>query len=175
MLILDIEDVELFDETTGSFITIKGGTFRLEHSLEAIAKWESKWKIPYLKAEYTPEQERDYYLTMSLDEGFTELHLTNRVLNEIVTYINDPHTATTITPSESKESGKVITTEELYATMAIGQIPFECDKWNFNRLLMLIQIIGDKHAPKKKMTNQEIIEQNRKLNEERKKKYNTKG
>ena len=63
--------------------------------------------------------------------------------------------------------------------MAASQIPFDpCEKWHINRLLTLIQIAGIKNDPKahnKKMKRREIIDQNDKLNEERKKRLHTKG
>ena len=54
-------------------------------------------------------------------------------------------------------------------------IPFECQKWPFNRLLTLIRICQIKNQPEKKMSNKEILQQNAAINAARKKKFNTKG
>lgn len=47
MLKLDIAPQELFNDSTGEFITIPGATIELEHSLISISKWESKWRTPF--------------------------------------------------------------------------------------------------------------------------------
>ena len=53
--------MEYFDEKTNTFLTIPGGTIRLEHSLVAISKWEAKWKKPFLgKDDKTKEEILDY-------------------------------------------------------------------------------------------------------------------
>ena len=40
MLTVTIPDFEMFDSTKGEFITVKGQTLNLEHSLVSISKWE---------------------------------------------------------------------------------------------------------------------------------------
>ena len=57
----------------------------------------------------------------------------------------------------------------------MSSIPMEFQRWHLNRLLTLISVVADYHAPKKKMTREEVLSQNAKLNAERKAKYNTKG
>jgi hypothetical protein len=61
--------------------------------------------------------------------------------------------------------------------MCGNQIPFECEKWHLNRLLNLIQICGIKNDPKggKKMGKKDIISQNDKINDMRRKMMKTKG
>lgn len=175
MLTIEIEEVELYDSKEEVFITLTGGRFRFEHSLAAIAEWESKWKIPYFTATFTPEQEVDYYTMMCLDDNLQPYHLTSEVTSKITEYINDSHTATTFTNSGEAPGRTVLTNELVYAMMAAAQVPFECEHWNFNRLLTLLRVIADQQAPKKKMSTTEIMQQNAKLNAERKKQMKTKG
>jgi hypothetical protein len=55
------------------------------------------------------------------------------------------------------------------------QIPFECQKWHFNRLMTLIKICQIKSEPGKKMSERDVLSQNAALNAYRRKKFNTKG
>ena len=59
--------------------------------------------------------------------------------------------------------------------MIVLGIPFECEKWHLNRLMTLIRVVSAKNAPPKKMSKNEILAQQRRLNAERKAKFNTKG
>ena len=58
--------------------------------------------------------------------------------------------------------------------MVAYNIPFSCEKWHINRLLMLIQVCEAKNDTKK-MSNREIAEQNRSINAARRKMLKTKG
>ena len=85
-------------------------------------------------------------------------------------------TATTFIDSDSKTiNGEKITSELIYYWMIALNIPFECRKWHLNQLITLIKVINVKNNPPKKRSRKEILAQNAKFNEERKKKYNTKG
>ena len=67
-----------------------------------------------------------------------------------------------------------MTSEVIYAVMVETGIPFECQDWHINRLLMLLNVL-DLRANPKKMSRNEIYKQNTDLNEQRKARYNTKG
>ena len=179
ILTLTIPDAERFDTYDQTFTIIKGGTFRFEHSLFTIAKWEYRWHVSYLHSlqtqTMTPEQEIDYYLCMCLDDGFKEEHLTSGVVYALTNYIQNPATATKIAPSQNGNKQRITTSETLYGIMIMSSIPMEFQRWHLNRLLTLISVVADYHAPKKKMTREEVLSQNAKLNAERKAKYNTKG
>ena len=71
--------------------------------------------------------------------------------------------------------GKIYTAEEIYGLMFMSQIPLEIENRNLNRLLIVLRVISDYNQPKKKMDTHDIYQQNRKLNEERKKQLGTKG
>lgn len=49
MLIINVPSSEMFDERTQEFITVKGQTLQLEHSLVSISKWESKWRKTFFE------------------------------------------------------------------------------------------------------------------------------
>ena len=61
MLQLIIPDSdELWDEKKEEFVYRKGQTLQLEHSLVSLAKWESKWCVPFLS-------KKDMTLAKTLD------------------------------------------------------------------------------------------------------------
>lgn len=176
MLYLNLPNTEFFDESSNEFVVIDGGTFSFEHSLRAISAWEAKHKTPFLHHEHTPENLKDYFVFMALDKPPSKLLLNKEICDILVSYMNDSQTATVINDPGKKSSRKVITSEYLYAMMAMSQVPFDCDTWHINRLLMVLQIIGIESNPnKKKMSKREIMSQNKALNAARKQKLNTKG
>lgn len=177
MLTLQIPDgSEYYDDESSEFIQPKGGIFRFEHSLKTIARWEAEFKKPFLKDGNKTETEiQEYVLMMCLDDGLTREHLTGELGEIIANYMNDSQTATVITKEQTGGPGATITSEVLYAYMVIAEIPIECENWHVNRLLTLLEVVSDMKSEKKKMTPAEIREQNSKLNEERKKRLNTKG
>jgi hypothetical protein len=180
MLEIKVKPVELWDEEKEEFVRFKGGKLVLEHSLVSIAKWEAKWMKPFLSSkEKTLEETIDYIRFMTVgkieDERIYE-YLSEENVSLINEYINHPMTATWFYEKEGGgRSGEVITNELVYYWMICFNIPFECQKWHFNRLLTLIRVCEEKNKPKKKMSGREIMERNRRLNEERRKKLGTKG
>ena len=175
MITLKIPNLEVFNNDTQEFQTIKGGVFKFEHSLRSVSKWEAKHHIPFLVAkERTEDENLDYLVCMAVDKGFNRYLLTNDVIKVLTDYMADSHSATTFRKTDAS-THKIITSEVIYATMANYRIPFECDKWNLNRLMNLIRATSDQQQPHKKMSQSEIREQNRALNEKRKKELHTKG
>ena len=73
------------------------------------------------------------------------------------------------------KSNEQITSELVYYWMICFNIPFECQKWHFNRLMTLIRVCEEKNKPPKKMSKKEIMARNNRLNDERRKKLGTKG
>lgn len=180
MLQLQFPDTEFYDEQNEKFIKIKGQTIQLEHSLVSISKWEARWKKPFLVREgHTREETIDYIRCMTITQNVNpllyQLLTTDQIIN-VNNYIDDPMTATTISKQEGKgASSKVITSEEIYYAMVAYQIPFECQRWHFNRLMMLIRVCDEKNKPKKKMRKGEIAKRNRSLNAARRARLGTRG
>lgn len=178
MLQIIVPGRELFDESTETFITTSDTCLKLEHSLLSISKWESKWCKPFLgQKSHTPIEMLDYIRCMTIQSVPKEVYnaLTEENMKAISDYINHPMSASKVydsTPRTGRQ--ETVTSELIYYWMVTYQIPFECEKWHINRLLMLIQICNAKNNTKK-MSKSEILAQNRALNRARRKALHTKG
>lgn len=179
MLTILIQGKELYNESTCEFINTEDTTLVLEHSLISISKWEAKWKKSFLStAEKTPEELTDYIKCMIVNKANEEaVNYLDRVqLNEIVEYMQDSMTATTINRmNQGPPSREVITSELIYCWMVTLGIPFECQKWHINRLLTLIDVCSIKQQPPKKMGRRDAMNQQRSLNAQRRAAMNSKG
>lgn len=184
MLRLEIAKQELFDEATNTFIAIEPRIVELEHSLLAVSLWEAKYQKPFLdsgKSDRTFEETTFYIKSMMLDQsGDTDFieYLNQSQLREISAYIESKESATTFsTFSEQRgRSSEIVTSELIYYWMVAYQIPFECERWNLNRLFALIRICGIKNNPnQKKMPKHAIAARNRELNNARRAQMGTSG
>ena len=179
MLRLIVPEKELYDERTGLFVRTKKQVLQLEHSLVSLSKWESKWHKPFLsKNDKSGEEMLDYIRCMTIKQNVPDevyFALDTNELAKINDYLNDSMTATTITKQQGKSRGEIITSEIIYYWMISLQIPFECEKWNLNRLLTLIEVCNIKNSPGKKMSKSEIMRRNRTLNAARKQQLHTRG
>lgn len=185
MIKIVIPSSEYYDEAKGEFISIKEQTLQLEHSLVSISKWESKWKKPFLtKDEKTKEEILDYIRCMTINQNVDEkvyLALTAKDVKRVVEYLDDPYSATVINDLKvpgappRRKSSEFITSELIYYWMVALQIPFECQKWNLNRLMTLIRICEIKNGPKQKMSRSQILAQNSALNKARREALHSKG
>ena len=180
MLQVKVPGIDGWDERTEQFITLPDTTITLEHSLISISKWESKWHIPFLgKDQKTPEQIIDYIKCMTITPNIKD-EVYDRIpkdqIDIILGYINDSMTATTIKERGGpKRSREIVTSELIYYWMVALQIPFECQKWHINRLMMLIQICEIKNQPDKKMSKRSAMQQNAALNAARRQKAHSRG
>ena len=152
----------------------------MEHSLVSISKWESKWHKPFLSnREKTFEETIDYIKCMTLTQNVRpEVYKCLSVDNikRINAYIENPMTASFILDeSKGKRNSEQITSELIYYWMIALEIPFECQKWHLNRLLMLIRICNVKNQPPKKQSKKEITSQYAAINAARRKALNSKG
>lgn len=181
MLRITIPSDEYWDERKQEFVYVEGGSILMEHSLAAIAKWEAKWKKPYLTNEPKSRAEKiDYVrcMTTNKDQIGAKVYdaLTLKDLERIDMYIGDPMTATTFSNRGPKGSSREqITSELIYYWMVALQIPFECQYWHLNRLLTLVRICNIKNQPSKKQSVNTTLSQNAALNAARKKKLGTTG
>ena len=178
MISIKLAKRETYDATNNEFIELPEKTIHLEHSLVSISRWESKWCKPFLSKNNKTHNELIDYIKCMSDEPINDadvLRLTSNDVERINNYINAPMTATTITERNGRPSNAIITSELLYFAMINNNIPFECQHWHLNRLIMLIRVCNVKGAEPKKMSKREIYNQNRSLNAARKKQMGTKG
>lgn len=180
MLRITIPPREFWDERVEEFLYTKEYTLELEHSLLSLSKWESKWCKPFLSnVELTNEEAMDYIRCMTVTknvdpEVYSFLSIEN--LKEINDYISAPMTATTVNEIKNqKRSREIVTAEIIYYWMISLNIPFECQKWHLNRLLMLIKVCTIKNQPGQKMSKRDVMRQNAALNAARRQKLNTTG
>ena len=184
------EATEKWDPIREEFINLpyaKPATLILEHSLLSVSKWESKYHKPFLSktdAETrTPEEMMYYIQCMTINNVDPDVYyrLTDSQIQEIGDYIADPMTATTINrrgPQGSAprpRSNEIVTSEIIYYWMVVHQIPFECQKWHLNRLLMLVEVCNIKNGPQQKMSKNDILRQNHALNAARRAKFHSRG
>jgi hypothetical protein len=169
-----------FNEINNEVITIEEQVLTLEHSLFALAQWESKWKKPFLGEENKTMAECiDYVRCMCITPDVHPLvfcGITPAIFEEIDAYIKAQMTATWFRNDKTgKKNHDVITAEIVYYWMVSLHIPFECQMWHLNRLLALIRVCDEKNGPQKKMNRKDVYNRNRALNAERRKRLNSKG
>lgn len=186
MLTIKIKGKELYNQQTKEFIMVKDTTLALEHSLVSVSKWEAKYHKPFISKDQKTRDETLYYIkcmtiTQNVDPN-VYLALTNDNLKAINEYIDDSMTATWFNERKGPDgrprgpkSSEQITSELIYYWMIALEIPFECQKWHLNRLLVLIRICNIKNQPSKKASKQETLSRNAQLNAARKKKLGTTG
>lgn len=187
MLTITIPGGEFYDEENERFFETKGKTIVIEHSLVSISKWESKWKKPFIETlnnwSKNPESINmdeilDYIRCMTLTQNVDPVvyrTISAQTINDIFEYMNDPMTATWFRNEERNKKGEVVTSELVYYWMTALNIPFECKKWHFNRLMVLIRIASEKNQPPKKMNKNNILKQNRSLNAQRRARMRSRG
>lgn len=168
--------MEMYDSATNTFSTIPGGAYAFEHSLKSISDWEAIYKKPFLSdtESHTDAEMAHYCRLMAIAEEPSIELFTSKNYQELIEYIKDPQTATTLRSSKQAGPKRIITSEVVYAMMAEAGIPFECQYWNINRLLVLLNVIEARRNPKK-MSESEIFKQNADLNAQRKERLNTRG
>lgn len=172
---------EYFDSVNNEFITVPGKTYKLEHSLISVSKWEAKYHRPFLsptKGPNTRQEVLDYISCMSISEEIDPMILrsmSNAKVQEVMEYINNPMTATTFNEKNSNRrkaaSNTFMTSEVIYWQMASFGIPYECEKWHLNRLLTLIRVCDEKGQPAKKMSQNDILRQYAGVNAKRRRKH----
>lgn len=185
MLEIKIEGREMFDERTSEFVQMKPMTLKLEHSLLSISKWEAKTHKRFLDKKEANNRSFsetiDYVRCMTLNKDVPDIvydMLTSKDLDLINEYLEDSMSATTFkkNPSDGRVSnGEAVSSELVYYWMTAFNIPFECEKWHFNRLMTLINICSIKNKPSKKMGKGATLKRNAALNSARRKASHSKG
>lgn len=181
MIVIQIPEVELYDENRNEFLTIPKTELRMEHSLVAIRDWEAKWKVPFLSTEKDGEQILDYLRCMTLTENVDPMvyHVIPEVeMKRISEYIKDKKTAMTINKSlnrPGKRNSELVTAETVYWWMVNLGVPLEFENRHLEQLLALIRFISIKNDPnKKKMSQKEIIQRNADLNRRNRERFGVK-
>lgn len=184
MLRLSLPTYELWNPEKEIFETVGNVVVDLEHSLYTISGWEMKWKVPFAGQKgLTHEQLFDYIINFMCQTPDiptkTWLSVDQKTIKEISDYMEDPMTATTISRhyAGKKVGGRheTVTSELIYFYMAQFGIPFECEHWHLNRLMMLINVCAVKNSPTKKMGKGEAAALQRRLNAERRAKTGSRG
>lgn len=179
-----LDKSEYFNNVTSEFIYLDEIDITMEHSLYTISNWESIWHKPFLKKENKTKQELFSYIQCMIvyPENINMLYVyklfnDKEMYNKIIDFINNEATATTFNNIESNySSNQFISSELIYSWMSSLNIPYEpTEHWHINHLLTLIKVINENNKPKKKKTMNETLNDYSKLNEMRRKKYNTKG
>lgn len=173
MLKIQVAGGEYYDELKERFIKVDPQPLQLEHSLVSISRWESKWNRSFINDGPKTEDEKigyiqDMTITQNVDPMVYKV-LTPKQRHQIDIYCSLPMTATTIGKDQTRKPGKktIITAEIIYYWMISFGIPFECEKWHLNRLLMLIQVCSIKNNPPKKLSPREAAERTRAINAQR--------
>ena len=193
MLTLTIPGEQSWDPVKAEFHYTAPTELKMEHSLLSLAKWESKWHIPFLQnaGTMTPEQMLDYLRCMTVSKGVAPdvyRKLKKEQYDAINRYMDDPATATWFRgegkPNEPRKaaprqrhraSETVTTAEVLYCQMFQLGISKECERWHLNRLLTLIRVCQESQTPPKKIKKGDRLAQQRALNEQRKARLHTRG
>ena len=181
MLTIVVRGVEGWDEQKEEFVPASPPvSLNLEHSLLSLSKWESKWEKPFLsKEQKTVEETIDYIRCMTLNSNVPPdvySRLSSQNFRDVNAYIDAKRSATTIREEQKgHRNSEIVTSELIYYWMVALQIPFECQKWHLNRLLMLIRVCNVKNQPPKKQSQRSILKQNAALNAARRRRTHSKG
>jgi len=178
MLRIRVDEEEFFNDKLEEFVYTKAQTVNLEHSLISISKWESFFKKAYFPSASSPGisgyREELYYVQCMIIGNvpdYIPTILVGKHNKEIKNYIDDRHSATRIHrvgDSSKKAPTQTITSEIVYYWMLKFGIPFECEKWHFNRLLTLIDVCNVKeNANSNKMSPVDSARHRHQLNKMR--------
>ena len=172
-----------WDGHSKKLLTVPAIHLELEHSLMSISKWESKWKISFIENQnMTVPQFRDYVRCMTMNrqkDPNVYQYLRQSDARRITEYIHDPMSARRLTTMRTKSKGGPsrvqMTSEYFYHLMIQYGIPFDCDKWHFERLLALIDCCSANNGGEKPMSYREKQQFYASLNAQRRQALNSKG
>lgn len=155
VLDLYVPGKEFWNSELQEFIYTKDITLHLKHSLVSLTRWEQHYKRRFLDDGPKNEEEYRFYIQcMTLNKDVDPLIYT--VLQEddikkVTDYLHDSMTATTLPKQNDKSNkGERLSSELIYYYMSALNIPFECEKWFLNNLIILISIASIKNNPQEK-------------------------
>ena len=155
VLDLYIPGKEFWNSELQEFIYTKDITLHLKHSLVSLTRWEQHYKRRFLDDGPKNEEEYRFYIQcMTLNKDVDPLVYT--VLQEddikkVTDYLHDSMTATTLPKQNNNRSNsEKLSSELIYYYMSALNIPFECEKWFLNNLIILISIASIKNNPQDK-------------------------
>ena len=155
VLDLYVPGKEFWNSELQEFIYTKDITLHLKHSLVSLTRWEQHYKRRFLDDGPKNEEEYRFYIQcMTLNKDVDPLVYT--VLQEddikkVTDYLHDSMTATTLPKQNNNRSNsEKLSSELIYYYMSVLNIPFECEKWFLNNLIILISIASIKNNPQEK-------------------------
>ena len=155
VLDLYVPGKEFWNSELQEFIYTKDITLHLKHSLVSLTRWEQHYKRRFLDDGPKNEEEYRFYIQcMTLNKDVDPLIYT--VLQEddikkVTDYLHDSMTATTLPKQNNNRSNsEKLSSELIYYYMSALNIPFECEKWFLNNLIILISIASIKNNPQEK-------------------------
>ena len=155
VLDLYVPGKEFWNSELQEFIYTKDITLHLKHSLVSLTRWEQHYKRRFLDDGPKNEEEYRFYIQcMTLNKDVDPLIYT--VLQEddikkVTNYLHDSMTATTLPKQNNNRSNsEKLSSELIYYYMSALNIPFECEKWFLNNLIILISIASIKNNPQEK-------------------------
>ena len=155
VLDLYVPGKEFWNSELQEFIYTKDITLHLKHSLISLTRWEQHYKRRFLDDGPKNEEEYRFYIQcMTLNKDVDPLVYT--VLQEddikkVTDYLHDSMTATTLPKQNNNRSNsEKLSSELIYYYMSALNIPFECEKWFLNNLIILISIASIKNNPQEK-------------------------
>ena len=155
VLDLYVPEKEFWNSELQEFIYTKDITLHLKHSLVSLTRWEQHYKRRFLDDGPKNEEEYRFYIQcMTLNKDVDPLVYT--VLQEddikkVTDYLHDSMTATTLPKQNNNRSNsEKLSSELIYYYMSALNIPFECEKWFLNNLIILISIASIKNNPQEK-------------------------
>ena len=155
VLDLYVPGKEFWNSELQEFIYTKDITLHLKHSLVSLTRWEQHYKRRFLDDGPKNEEEYRFYIQcMTLNKDVDPLVYT--VLQEddikkVTDYLHDSMTATILPKQNDKSNkGERLSSELIYYYMSALNIPFECEKWFLNNLIILISIASIKNNPQEK-------------------------
>lgn len=177
-LTLDLPGEERFDEESSTFISMPPCTLHLTHSLHSVSQWESVYKRSFLDSPPNTPEETMYYVECMSEEplpGDFMRRLDRNIQVKIAEYIADGASATHLLDPPARGGPKdSMTSELIYWYMSQFNIPYDCDKWNLNRLLTLIKLSAAKQGGSNASASATAA-QRAAMNKARRARYNSKG